>query len=128
MTDLPDSRMRGIIRLDIFNLDVAIYDNEDTRLACLADQGCNELTRHKDAAIASASMNFTSNGSIRLSMVIKPHATKSTWAHECVHIADFVMEYLHLPSGVENTEIRAYMVGYMFGELQNIFRKKGKRK
>lgn len=128
MTALPDDRMKGMIRLDIFNLDVAVFDNEDDRIACLTDQGCNDLTRHTDAAYASAHLDSTASGSPRLSMVIKPHASKSTWAHECVHIADFVMDHLSLPSGVENTEIRAYMVGHLFAGLQDIFPKKGKRK
>lgn len=128
MTDLPDARMKGIIKLDIFDLDVAVFDTEDARIACLTDQGCNDLTRHADAAIASAHIDSTDSGSTRLSMVIKPHASKSTWAHECVHIADFVMDHLSLPSGVENTEIRSYMVGHLFAGLQGIFPKKGKRK
>jgi hypothetical protein len=128
VSDLPDDRMRGVIHLDVFNLQVAVFDNEDARLAALKDQGCNDLTRHTDAAIASAHMDATESGSPRLSMVIKPHATKATWAHECVHIADFVMDHLQLPTGVENTEIRAYLVGHLFAGLQDIFRKKGKAK
>lgn len=128
MIDLPDSRMRGVIRLDIFCLDVAVFDNEDDRLACLRDQGCNDLTRHVEAAFASAHRDVTADGDVRLSMVIKDPRHKATWAHECVHIADFVMDYLSLPSGVENTEVRAYMVGHLFGGLQDIFAKKGKRK
>ncbi len=128
MSDLPDSRMRGVIHLDIFNLDVAIFDNEDDRIAALTDQGCNDLSRHTEAAIASAHIDATEDGGPRLSMVIKPHATKATWAHECVHITDFVMDHLSLPMGVENTEIRAYMVGHLFGGLQRIFQKrKGKK-
>lgn len=128
MSDLPDDRMRGVIALDMFNLEVAVFDNEDDRIAALGDQGCENLTCHTDAAVASAHLDSTTTGSPRLSMVIKPHATKATWAHECVHIADFVMDHLSLPSGVENTEIRAYMVGHLFTGLTNIFRKKGKRK
>lgn len=127
MTSPPDNRMLGIISLDIFNLDVAIFDNEDDLIATLMDQGCNDLTKHTDAALASAHRNVTSAGDVRLAMVIKPRATKATWAHECVHMADFVMDYLSLPMGVENTEIRAYMVGHIFSGLQRIF-KEGKAK
>jgi len=112
--------MIGIISLDIFNLEVAVFDNEDERLERLAEEGCEDLTRHAVAAIASAHLDATAEGSPRLSMVIKPHATKATWAHECVHIADFVMDHLGLPSGVENTEIRAYMVGHLFSGLEDM--------
>jgi hypothetical protein len=128
MTDLPDDRMKGVINLDVFCLQVAVFDSEDDRVASLQDQGCVDVTRHESAAIASAHMDVTENGSPRLSMVIKPHARKSTWAHECVHIADFVMDRLGFPPGIENTEIRAYMVGHLFSGLQGIFPKKGKRK
>lgn len=128
MSKLPDSRMKGYIPLDIFCLGVAVFTSEDDRLATLADQGCEDLTRHADAALASAHLDSTAEGAPRLSMVIKPRATKATWAHECVHIADFVMGHLSLPAGVENTEIRAYMVGHLFAGLQRILRKKGKRK
>jgi hypothetical protein len=128
MKKLPDDRMKGIISLDIFNLDVAVFDNEDDRIAVLTDQGCHDLTRNDEAALASAHLDHTDSGSLRLAMVIKPHARKSTWAHECVHIADFVMNHHGVPTGVENTEIRAYMVGHLFSGLQDIFSKKGKRK
>lgn len=120
--------MKGIIRLDVFNLEVAVFDSEDDRIECLKDQGCTDLTRHTDAAIASAHLDVTESGSPRISMVIKPRATKATWAHECVHVADFVIDLLRLPTGLENTEIRAYLVGHLFAGLQDIFRKKGKRK
>jgi hypothetical protein len=53
-------------------------------------------------------------------MVIKPVATKATWAHECVHIADFVMNRLGVPMGVRNTEIRAYLVAHLFAGLEEL--------
>lgn len=112
--------MIGTIPIDIFNLDVAVFAAEQDRLAALRDEGCVDLTEHKEAALSSAHMDFTEAGSIRLSMVIKPVATKATWAHECVHIADYVMDYLSLPPGVENTEIRAYLVGHLFSRLEEM--------
>lgn len=110
----------GFIRLDIFNLDVAVFRTEKARIKTLKAQGCDDLDRHTDAALASAHLDTTRNGGVRLSMVIKPEATMATWAHECVHISDFVMHHLGLPPGVKNTEIRAYMVGHLFSGLQDI--------
>jgi hypothetical protein len=112
--------MIGIIPLDVFCLDVAVFASEEDRLAALRDQGCSDLTEHSVSALASAHMDFTDEGSIRLSMVIKPVATRATWAHECVHVADFVMHHLKLPSGVKNTEIRAYLVGRIFAGLEEM--------
>ena len=112
----------GIIPLDIFNLDVAVFKSEPDRLAQQRAQGCNDLTEHSSAALSSAHRDFTDAGNVRFAMVIKPEANKATWAHECVHIADFVIDHLGLPTAVEATEIRAYMVGHLFSHLQKIMR------
>ncbi len=112
--------MIGSIPLDIFNIDVAVFATESDRLEVLGNEGCESLTRHADAALSSAHMDVTANGAARFSMVIKPEATKATWAHECVHIADFVMDHLSLPTGVENTEVRAYLVGHLFANLDEM--------
>ena len=113
-----------LIPLEMFCLDVAVFASEDERIETLTAQGCDDLTRHSDAALSSAHQDFTRDGNIRLAMVIKPEATKATWAHECVHVADFVIDYLGLPTSVEGTEVRAYMVGYLFSRLQKIMRKR----
>jgi len=114
-----DKRIALYIPLDMFNLGVAVFRSETKRLAVLQKQGCVDLERQNDSALASAHMDYTSDGAIRLSMVIKPGATRSTWAHECSHIADFAMEYLGIPPGVESTEVRAYLVGHLFWHLDN---------
>lgn len=112
--------MRGKIDLDIFSIEVAVFATEDDRIKGLAELGMDDLARHTDAAFASAHRDVSSGGDVRFSMVIKPEATQATWAHECVHMADFVMDHLHLPMGVKNTEIRAYLVGHLFSRLQDI--------
>jgi hypothetical protein len=119
--------MIGIIPLDVFCLDVAVFGSEEDRLAELRDQGCSDLTEHSASALASTHMDFTDEGSVRLSMGIQPVATRATWAHECVHVADFVMHYLKLPPGVKNTEIRAYLVGRLFAGLEEMDAAQGRR-
>lgn len=109
----------GVIRLDIFNLDVAVFERDEDRVAVLRAQGC-EACAGNPAALSSAHQNFTEGGQIRLSMVIKPGVSKAIWAHECVHIADFVMDYLGMPMDVDNTEVRAYMVGHLFAGLEGM--------
>ena len=109
----------GLIHLEIFNLDVAVFGRDADRVKVLRGEGCSPDSADP-AAIASAHLDFTQSGSPRLSMVIKPEATRATWAHECVHIADFVMNLVGIPMGVENTEVRAYMVGHLFGQLERI--------
>ena len=109
----------GVIHLDIFNLDVAVFRTEKARIKELEKQGCVTIA-HTPAAIASAHLDLTGDGAPRFSMVIKKHATKATWAHECTHIADMVMQTLGIPTGHKNTEVRAYLVGHLFAHLEGM--------
>lgn len=111
--------MIGVIDLAVFNLNVAVFGSNEDRVAALRDEGC-DVSGHDVACLASAHMDVVGDGSIRLSLVIKPVATKATWAHECVHIADFVMDRLGIPMGVENTEVRGYLVGHLFASLDEM--------
>lgn len=114
--------MIGIIPLDVFNLEVAVFSNDDDRVAALRADGCDVEGRNS-VALASAHMDEAGDGSLRLSLVIKPVATRATWAHECAHLADFVMDYLGVPTGIENTEIRGYLVGRLFAGLDEMMGK-----
>ena len=111
--------MIGIIPLDVFCLNVAVFADDESRCAALREEGC-DVSEHDEDCLASAHIDTAGDGSTRLSMVVKPVAAKATWAHECVHIADFVMNRLGIPMGVRNTEIRAYLVGHVFAGLEEI--------
>jgi hypothetical protein len=109
----------GIVSLDVFFLNVAVFSDDQSRCAALREEGC-DVSEHDVSCLASAHIDTAGDGSTRLSMVIKPKATKATWAHECVHIADFVMNRLGIPMGVRNTEIRAYLVARLFAGLEEM--------
>ena len=111
--------MIGIIPLDVFCLNVAVFADDESRCAALREEGC-DVSGHDQDCLASAHIDTAGDGSTRLSMVIKPVTTKATWAHECVHIADFVMNRLGVPMGVRNTEIRAYLVAHLFAGLEEM--------
>lgn len=111
--------MRGVIPLDLFHLEVAVFDRDKDRRKFLRSVGVG-AEKHTAAAFASAHMDCGEDGVAWFSMVIKPDATKATWAHECVHIADFVMDRLGIPTDATNTEIRAYIVGRLFSGLEEI--------
>jgi len=112
--------MIGTIALDIFNLDVGVFASDEQRIATLRAEGCSDLDEHNSAALAHAHLDFTEDGDPRLSIVIKPKATKATWAHECVHVADFAMTVLGIPTDAKNTEIRGYLVGHIFAGLEDL--------
>ena len=43
-----------LIPLEMFCLDVAVFATESERIETLTAQGCDDLTRHSDAALSSA--------------------------------------------------------------------------
>lgn len=63
------------------------------------------------------------DGCHHLALVIPTDSTPDTWAHEAVHITDFVMEYAGIPSSFENTEVRAYLTGFIFREISKTLNK-----
>lgn len=111
--------MIGVIYIDVFNIQVAVYAKDKDRRKELRKKGFN-ADNHDEACLASAHMDMGPDGRAWFSMVIKPEATRATWAHECVHIADFLMERVGIPSSTENTEVRAYLVGHIFARLDEM--------
>ena len=65
-------------------------------------------------------LNHKSEPRTGYAMVITKEASVSTWAHEASHAVDFIMERLGMPSDISNTETRAYMLGHIVSEIQNI--------
>lgn len=109
----------GVISLDIFNLDVAVFCCEEDRFNILTEEGCDP-DPHPEAAIASSHVDTTEKGDPRISMVIKHHASRAVWVHECSHIADFVCDVLGIPLSMDTTEVRAYLTQYLFAELEDL--------
>lgn len=117
----------AVIDLDVFNLQVGVFRTDADRVQVLTDLGV-EAVMADAAAWATAHMDTGPDGHGWFSMVIKDEATSATCAHECVHIADFVMDHLGIPTGAENTEVRAYLVGHLFSCLQEIMERKEPQK
>ena len=107
-----------IITVDVYNMDVAVFTNDEDRVRVLREEGCPAAPWDPNA-IASAHIDETESGSPRLSLVIKPEATRATWAHECSHMADFFCDILNIPISIEATEVRAYLVGHFMAGLED---------
>lgn len=107
------------ISIDIFNSEVAVWRTDKQRRRFLRSQGI-DAEKHNDFCFASAHMDIGPDGRAWFSMVIKDGATMATWAHECVHIADWMMQRLGIPTDASNTEIRGYLVGHLFAGLKEI--------
>lgn len=106
--------------VDVYNMDVSVFTTDADRVAVLRKEGC-DVEKWNASAIASAHADTLPDGHPRFSFVIKPEATRATWAHECSHMADFFCDILGLPISLEATEVRAYLVGYFMARLEEIF-------
>lgn len=106
-----------VIHVDVFNLQVAVYRTDEQRCATLRKHGVDP-ENVPGAAYATAHRDIGPDGQAWFGMVIKDEATLATWAHECVHIADYVMDHIGAPTDASNTEVRAYLVGHLFSGLQ----------
>lgn len=113
----------GFINLDIFNLEIAVFTDDETRVAFLHNHGAVNASPWDRCAIASAHVDEMEDGSPKLSLVIKPHATVATWSHECSHIADLVCDILGIDLSMATTEVRAYLVGYLMACLDDMLGK-----
>ena len=108
------------INVDLFNVEVAVWRTDKQRRKFLRSHGV-KIERHNDACFSSAHMDVGPDGVAWFSMVIKDGATMATLAHECVHIADWLMDRFGIPTDVTNTEIRGYIVGHLFAGLRGMF-------
>ena len=112
------SKIRTIY-LDVFHVEVGVFRKDSARMAFLKSRGVDVVPT--GSCFGSAHMDKDAEGTPFFSMVLSKKATKATWAHECVHIADFLMGRLGIPTGARNTEVRAYIVGCLFDGLENLF-------
>lgn len=102
-----------IIHVDVFNFQVAVFASNDLRVEHLKALGVTQISDHDLAAHGTAHVDRDDDGRTWFSMVLPPAASIPTMAHECVHIADWLMETLGIPSDAHNTEVRAYLVGHL---------------
>lgn len=127
MTDAitPTAVAIGTISVDVFNIEVGVFHDDAERVRALADVGV-QAEPAGGAAWATAHKDVGPDGHAWFAMVIKPEATRATWAHECVHLSDWIMDHIGAPTDASNTEVRAYLVGHLFAGLEAML--EGERK
>lgn len=116
----PEPRWIGLIDLSIFRQTIPVFISEEDHVHEARARGLNAVAV-SGPWDAMACEDVHENGTKSFCLVIPPEATQSTWAHEAVHIADMLMDYVGIPCDANNTEIRAYLVGYIFERLDVIF-------
>ena len=108
-----------MIPVDIFNIDVGVYDSFEARVEHLREtQSVEDPVSAPHESLAASYMDEAGDGSMRYTMVLTPRATRGTWVHECVHMADFIMHSVGIPTGYKNTEVRAYLTAHLFSCIE----------
>ena len=102
-----------VIPLHIFKIDVAVFDNIADHKLAMKKHNIPDWDYEEIPCTGSAHYMKDKDGFPYYSMVISKNSSVGTWAHEACHIADFIMEHVGIPFNADNTEIRAYMVGFM---------------
>lgn len=127
MTDAiaPTAIAFGTISVDVFNIEVGVFDSDAERVRALANVGV-QAEPADVAAWSTAHKDVGPDGRAWFAMVIKPEATRATWAHECVHLSDWIMDHIGVPTDAANTEIRAYLVGHLFAGLEAMLKEESK--
>lgn len=110
-----DKRILGVVFVDVFNIQIGVFRSQKKCRKYLADLGC-VIDPVTGAHHGIARVDEGNGGEEWFSLIITKSARDGTLVHECVHMADFIMESLGIPTGVENTEIRAYLTQHIFCE------------
>lgn len=120
MSKLPKKlRPIGVVYVDMFKVEAAVWDKDTTRIKALAHFGIKAET-YPGPIMGVASRERDTQGRWLYSLTISPQADTGTWAHEAVHMADLIMDSLELPTDLSNTEVRAYMVGHIVEQIHTI--------
>jgi hypothetical protein len=74
-----------------------------------------------EASYGAAVIHEEPDGKAWWGMILNSDCDDCTIVHECSHIVDFIFDQQNLPTGVENTELRAYMIGNLFDSVKENF-------
>lgn len=114
-TEEPD--YLGIIFLDIFNIQIGVFDCVHKRQNALKKMGVDSGLTTEVACYAFAAWDADELNRTIYSLYLGPESTITTWAHECVHLADMIMDRAGIPTEASNTEIRAYITGHLLAQI-----------
>lgn len=116
-----EALVKGWIEIEIFRMAVPVFISEADRVAYLNFHKASyaPMTPEQRAA-ALAGWALYPDQSKLIFMVLPVGVPQSTWVHEASHVVDFVFEHLGIDTGIEVTEVRAYMLGHIFASIEDI--------
>lgn len=115
----PKQRYKGLITLDMFNIDIPIYISDQDRVDDFQKYGL-EVHQVDKPFFGLAGWTTDENDLRYFYVVLSPTSQPSTWVHEASHLVDFIIDYLGLDPSVDGTETRAYMLGHIFGSIEHV--------
>lgn len=119
MAKAPKYPFIGVVKLDVFDVEVPVYLSDDDRVAALKNCGV-QAEPYDGAYHGLTTINQADCGLLFFSLVIPIDSEDATWVHEASHLADFIMETLGMDPGPGNTETRAYVTAHIFRQISNI--------
>lgn len=112
-----DQNSFKICPVDIYELDVAFFWDAEGMARVYERDLDIHLEIDPDAVKARAYMHGMEDGSVRFAILMTDRADWWHYAHECSHMVDFIFDQLGIDTGLETTEPRAYLMGFLFREL-----------
>ena len=125
---LPKIRSKpiGWIVVDMFNFHCPVFTSDEARVAFSKKKDI-PFEAYNEPSYGHVCRSIDDDGSYYFSMVLTPEASIGTWAHESSHLTDFIFERFSIPTGVKNTEVRAYMIGCMVDQIAEFMAKESLR-
>lgn len=110
----------GFVHLDLFELHIPVFVDPEARLEGLKHYGVLEPTTIDFPVLGTASFDCDEDGARIYALYFREDAGPETWSHEASHLVDFILNQLGMGVGLKNTELRAYMVGYLTGQIYDL--------
>lgn len=119
------SRNTKVIKLDWLNFEVVLIDTEKKFDFFIKRNSLENEPISQDWKCANGSCAIFDNEPEGLSYYVMVIRRKEldTVVHECVHMVHMMMDKKDIPIDYDNTEVMAYMTGWLFKEVKKNLRK-----
>ena len=111
-----------IIELDVFDLQIAIFKSLKHYVKYFKKVlKLNIKQKKKDKYSSRGYAMFEVIDGVKWhSFILPDNAKPETIVHEISHMTDLILHYNDIPSGIKNTELRAYISECLFRQISNI--------
>lgn len=116
----------GMLKVNPFGREVPIFTSSKAYMAEAASLGY-EVSEPDGSFLGYLSIIEDEDGYTRHAIIFHEDARFHTWVHEISHLIDYVFKHCGVPSGIESTEVRAYLMNDLLIQLQEIMHKHDKR-